>query len=193
VLILWPLVQALYLFSPLLLSVALSAVVHRYDLFPSWKLPIDGGHTLGGKRVFGDSKTWRGVAVAVIGSVAMVLVQKYVFIDVAANVVVIDYARVNPIIFGGTMGLLAMIGELPNSFVKRRLGIEPGAVARAPALRAIFWTWDQIDLLTLSWPALLVWLRPTLPLILASLALALALHPLVAWVGFVIGARKTAR
>jgi CDP-2,3-bis-(O-geranylgeranyl)-sn-glycerol synthase len=34
-------------------------------------IPIDGGRTLGGKRIFGDHKTWRGLlAGIVVGALA---------------------------------------------------------------------------------------------------------------------------
>ena len=189
----WTFAQALYLFSPLLVSVAISALVHRYDLFASWKAPIDGGRTLRGKRLFGDSKTWRGVAVAVAGCIAAVVLQTRILFAVAQTVAVVDYARVSPVVLGTVMGASAMAGELPNSFLKRRLDIAPGTTARRPSLRVAFWVWDQVDLLTLTWPALLPWVHPTLGLVAASFVLALVLHPLIAVVGFAIGARKTAR
>lgn len=188
-----PAAQALYLFSPLLVSVCLSALVHRYDLWASWKVPIDAGKKLGGRRLFGDSKTWRGVAIAVVGCVATVALQKHLLVDVTRAVAVLDYARVSPLLFGTVLGTSAMAGELPNSFLKRRLGIEPGRTARQPLLRAAFWVWDQVDLLTLAWPALLPWVRPTAGLVIASFALVLVLHPLVAFTGYLLGARKTAR
>lgn len=189
----WTFAQALYLFSPLLVSVAMSALVQRYDLCASLKAPIDGGRTFRGKRIFGDSKTWRGVAVAVIGSTATVILQKHVLYGMAQTLAVVDYARISPFLLGTAMGASAMAGELPNSFVKRRLAIAPGSTARRPVLRVAFWVWDQVDLLTLSWPALLPWVHPTLGLVTASFVLALVIHPLVAELGFLIGARKTAR
>jgi hypothetical protein len=187
------LAQALYLLSPLLVAVALAAVVQKYELFRSWKVPIDGGRTLGGKCLFGDSKTWRGVAVAVVGCVATVAVQRYLLRDTATGLAVVDYAHVNVGLFGATMGLAAMAGELPNSFVKRRLGITPGTTASGRGLRSLFWVYDQVDLLTLTWPALLPWVRPAPGLVLASFVLALVVHPMVAWLGYALGARKTAR
>lgn len=185
--------KALYLFSPLLVSVALSAVVHKYDLVRTWKIPIDGGRTFRRKRLFGDSKTWRGVAIAVIGSIATAIVQTHVLAPYTQGIAVVDYTRLDPVVFGTTMGAAAMAGELPNSFVKRRLGIAPGTTAHGRGLRALFWIWDQVDLLTLTWPALLPWLRPEAALVAASFVLAVVLHPIIAWIGFVAGARKTAR
>jgi hypothetical protein len=187
------LVQALYLFLPLLVSVALSAVVHKYDLFQWLKVPIDGGLELGGKRLFGKSKTWRGVAIALVGSVCGVALQRYALEGFARSIAVVDYARTNVLALGTTMGAAAMAGELPNSAVKRRLGIEPGATTRRPLLRAVFWTWDQVDLLLLTWPAITPWVEPTASLVAASFVLALVIHPALAWIGHAIGARTSAR
>ncbi|HSO39401.1 MAG TPA: CDP-archaeol synthase [Labilithrix sp.] len=191
--IVWTFAQALYLFSPLLVSAAMSAFVHRYNLFAALRKPIDGGRTLRGKRLFGESKTWRGVAIAVAGSIVTVALQKHLLVATAESLAVLDYTRVSPVLLGTAMGAAAMAGELPNSFLKRRLGIAPGTTADRPARQAAFWVWDQVDLLTLTWPALLPWVHPTLGLVAASFALALTLHPLVALVGFLVGARKTAR
>jgi CDP-2,3-bis-(O-geranylgeranyl)-sn-glycerol synthase len=191
--ILWTFAQALYLFSPLLVAVAISALVQRFDVWASLKAPIDGGRSFRGKRLFGKSKTWRGVVVAVLGCIPTVALQKYVLVEVARPLAVVDYAEVSSLVLGTTMGVAAMAGELPNSFVKRQLGIEPGNTARGRVLRAVFWTWDQVDLLTLAWLLLLPWVEPTARLVLASFVLALVVHPLVAEIGFLVGARKTAR
>ena len=54
--------------------------------------------------------------------------------------------------------------------------------------------WDRrIDTLILTWP-LIAWIvRPTAALVVASFAVALVVHPLIAWIGFVLGARRSAR
>lgn len=189
------LAQTLYLFSPLLFAVALSAVVHRYDLVRTLKRPIDGGLLFRGKRLFGDSKTWRGVAVAVVGCVAMVTLQRHVLGRVPSlrAIGLVDYDHVHPIVFGGAMGLAAMAGELPNSFVKRQLGIAPGKSASSPIRRAVFWTWDQVDLVIFCWFALPCWIQPTLALVVTSFAMALVLHPAIALAGYLLGARTSAR
>lgn len=183
--------QALYLFAPLLVSAALSALVLRFDLFRVLKRPIDGGRSWRGTRLFGDNKTWRGVFVAVVGSIATVFVQSWIGASAGAAAV-LRYDRLSPVVLGLAMGGGAMLGELPNSFVKRRLGVAPGAAAGG-AWRAVFYVWDQVDLLTTTWPLLLFWLRPRPALVLASFIVALGLHPLVTLIGFALGARRTAR
>lgn len=90
------------------------------------------------------------------------------------------------------MGAAAMLGELPNSFVKRQLGIAPGKTTVGP-LSVIFYVWDQVDLLSFTWPVLTLWMDPTPDLVLTSIAIALLLHPLTSLIGHLMGARRTAR
>lgn len=184
--------EVLYLFAPLLLSAACSAVVMRFDWIAHWRRPIDAGCTWRGKRVFGDSKTWRGVLVAVLGCIAGVAAQKYLVGVRALGIARVDYASTDVVVFGAVMGASAMAGELPNSFVKRRLGIAPGGTA-CGWLSFVFYAWDQIDLLTLCWPAIASWVRIDAGIIVASFAVTLLLHPLTSLLGYAFGARKSAR
>lgn len=188
----WAAAQALYLFSPLLLAACLSAIVIRFDLLARAKRPIDGGASWRGARVLGDGKTWRGVAVAIVGTIAGVALQKHAIGDHAARLAVVDYGHASPFALGVVLGAAAMAGELPNSFVKRRLGVPRGGTARG-LLRPLFYAWDQVDLLTTAWPALLPWVRPSTLLVIASFLLAMIVHPLVALVGFLVHARTSAR
>ncbi|HEX7479115.1 MAG TPA: CDP-archaeol synthase [Polyangiales bacterium] len=184
--------QLLYLFAPLLFSMALGGIVLRFELLQPLRRPIDAGRSLAGRRIFGDSKTWRGAFVALIACVIAVAIQKYLVGARAAGIALVDYAHVQVLPFGTAMGVGASLGELPNSFVKRRLGIAPGKTAHGP-LALIFYVWDQVDALTIIWPLLSYWLRPTLLVVLSSLVLALLLHPILSLLGYAIGARKTAR
>jgi hypothetical protein len=184
--------QALYLFSPLLVASAISGIVLRFDLFSALKRPIDAGRMFRGHRLLGDSKTWRGVAVAVVGCTLTASVQKHLLVGALDRVALVDYRHTNELAFGFAMGAGAMLGELPNSFVKRRLGIAPGATRRG-FLAVAFYVWDQIDLLTTAWPLLCFWVHPTPLIVMTSGVLGLGLHPAVSLVGYLIRARRTAR
>ena len=185
--------RVLYLFAPLLVSAALSAVIQRYDLWSQLSSPIDGGRSFHGRRLFGDGKTWRGVVVAVVGSAATVFAQKYVIGARAGALALVDYSTVSVPALGAAIGGGAMLGELPNSFVKRRLGVPRGGTAPVQPWRTIFWIWDQVDLLTTTWPLLGFWIRPRAAWVVASFAIALVLHPSVAVVGWLLGARRSPR
>ncbi len=186
------LVRALYLFAPLIVASMLSAAVLRFDIAPSLARPIDGGATLGGRRVLGDGKTWRGVVTAVVGSSLGVLIQRSLVGTAIDAISVVDYRATNPFTLGPLMGLGATFGELPNSFAKRRLGIARGETARGP-LAFVFWFADQVDTLVLTWPLIAAFVRPTASLVIASFCVALVVHPLIAAIGFLVGARRTAR
>lgn len=185
-------VQFLYLYAPLLLSAAISGVVMRYDLLSRLYRPIDCGRSFRGKRIFGDSKTWRGVAVAVFGCFIGVAAQKYLLLEIARGIALVDYQNVNMAALAIAMGGGAMLGELPNSFTKRQLDIPPGETTRG-VWAVVFYIWDQVDLLTLSWPLLAFWVRPSFRLLLTSFAVALMLHPLTSLIGYIMGARRSAR
>jgi CDP-2,3-bis-(O-geranylgeranyl)-sn-glycerol synthase len=81
--------------------------------------PIDSGRTWRGSRLLGDGKTWRGllsgVAIGIIAGFAMNSVAPYTFGDgVTAAAIIVS------------LPLGALIGDLVESFLKRRIGKESG-------------------------------------------------------------------
>ncbi|MEO7273750.1 MAG: CDP-archaeol synthase [Vicinamibacterales bacterium] len=91
-------------------------------------IPLDGGLEWRGRRLLGDHKTVRGLLV-MIPAAATTLPM------VAAIVQRVAPGSLWPLSTAGYAALGAwcaagfMLGELPNSFVKRRLGVAPGAAA----------------------------------------------------------------
>lgn len=183
--------SVLYLFAPLIVASLLAGIVMHFDLLPSLRRPIDAGGTLYGRRLLGEHKTWRGVVIAVIGCIGGVALQKYALSNHIGAIALVEYRGVNVALFGAAMGAGAMLGEFPNSFVKRQLGIDPGKTGRGLA-RGLFYLWDQVDMLS-SWAFVSCWVHPTFRLVATSFALALAIHPLVSLIGYAVGARKSAR
>src|SRR5262249_45480239 len=162
------------------------AVVLRYDLWAWLKQPIDGGATFRGRRLFGDNKTWRGVACTVVGCMIALTIQKYMVREKAGAISVIDYNRANVFWLGTALACGAAFGELPNSFVKRQLGIDPGMKGRG-VFGPLYYVWDQVDILLTSWPLLLFWVRPSGRLVLMSFVLVFLVHQLLSLVGYWIG------
>ena len=95
-------------------------------------IPLDGGATWRGRRLLGDNKTISGFVVMIPAAAIALPVVAIVFQQVGI-------ASIWPISSRGYAALGAwcaagfMLGELPNSFVKRRLGVEPGAAAAGRA------------------------------------------------------------
>jgi dolichol kinase len=125
-----PIAQAAWLIAPVVLAgVVHSVVIHR-DLAPRLARPIDGGRTLRGRRLFGSNKTWRGVVVmstttAVGALVLFAIAPRSLELPLRAEGVGAF------LLLGSVLGIAYSLAELPNSFVKRQLGIAPGARTRS--------------------------------------------------------------
>ena len=188
---LWAAARALWLLAPILLSAAVHGVVLRFDLLRALKRPMDFGASIGGARVFGDNKTWRAFFVAVITCAIVTWVQQIVAADLPARLIT-DHHSVPAPVLGGLIGAGAILGELPNSFIKRRAGIAPGSTTRG-SLAALFYLLDQVDLVIITWPLIWPVVDADWRMVVASFVLAATLHPLVSLAGYLGGARKTAR
>src|SRR3954453_2552228 len=116
--------HARWLFLPVGGAWVAHAPVLRWNLAPALNRPIDGGRTLRGRRLFGDNKTWRGALVMGGGVFAATL---------AAHSsawyrerLPAPLREVSPRLLGALLAVGAVAGELPNSLMKRQLGIAPG-------------------------------------------------------------------
>jgi len=109
--------------------------------------PIDGGRTFRGVRIFGDNKTWRGF-IAIVPGVGIAFVLFCILFAVfpyRVNEGLWPLSILQFGILGCLVGIGFMLGELPNSFVKRRLGVLPGEAAEGPYARRICFLVDRFD------------------------------------------------
>jgi CDP-diglyceride synthetase len=97
----------------LLLLIANGAPILARHLFGErFTWPLDGGlKTAAGNPLLGHSKTWRGLAAAILLTAS------------CAPLLDIHWG------WGATIGALAMLGDLLASFTKRRLGYAPSSRA----------------------------------------------------------------
>lgn len=183
--------QVLFLGSPLLPTAIAQGLCIKYDWFSLLRQPIDLGRTFKGKRIFGDHKTWRGLVANVIFCTLGTGVQAW-FQSTGSLpewLFLLDYES-HALTVGIMLGLGMTLGELPNSFLKRRFEIPPGE-SREGFLGIVFFIYDQIDLTIGMWVFLFFLIRPSLWLVLWSLLLTLVLHLAVSSVGYLLGMRKT--
>ena len=146
----------------MLLLVANGTPILAASVFRGWGAhPLDGGRRLAdGRRLLGDSKTWRGFVLApvVTGLVALPLPL--------------------PVSVGATVGAGAMLGDLLSSFCKRRLhmassSMAPGLDQIPEALLPLLLVADH---LALSWSAI-GWT------VVGFIVLELILSPIFFWLG----------
>jgi len=173
-------VQVLYFFAPAYLGNMSPALVTRW--FHALARPIDGGRTLGGRRILGDHKTWRGLLAGIVVGALVFEVQRLVYqAGLARDLALIDYAA-HPVLPGVVMGLAAGIGDAVKSFFKRRIGIPPGRR---------WLVWDQLDFLVASYLAVwLVYSPPPLLATLLSVPIILAGHVAVTSIGYWLGLKE---
>ncbi|HXK25360.1 MAG TPA: CDP-archaeol synthase [Myxococcota bacterium] len=177
----------------LLLPLVAGALVHGLCMKYGWLAwlarPIDAGARWRGRPIFGPSKTLRGPVCVAAGTAAGFALEQTLL------------ARLDPPLapteslswwLGAAAGAAAELSELPNSFVKRRLGVSPGATARG-ALAVVFYVWDQLDLLLGYWLVLALEIPVTPTRVVISMLLMGALHPLSTLCGYLLGMRPTAR
>lgn len=182
-----------YLLLPLLGGALAHGVCMKYGWLGFLARPMDGGARLGGQPLFGRSKTFRGPVMVAVGAGGVFALQQgplHLVPDLAA-VELVDYA-VLPAWLGAAAGATAELAELPNSFVKRRLRIEPGGTARGP-LALLFYGWDQLDLLLGYWLALAAFVPASWLRVAFSAAIVGAIHPLLTLIGYLLRMRPTAR
>ncbi len=105
--------QAAFIHLLLLIIVAnASPIIVRKLLHNKYAWTIDGGlNFIDGRPLFGYSKTWRGIAGAVLITAIAGLALGYT------------------VQTGALIGLLAMAGDLFSSFIKRRLKLPPSSMA----------------------------------------------------------------
>jgi len=112
-------VDVVWVFLPLLGAFIAHAPVLRFGLLRALARPIDGGSTIHAHRVFGGSKTWRG-AIVMTRAVAALTCALVQFAAYSTRLPVEHPAR-RTLIFGALLGLGAVFGKLPSSFLKRQL------------------------------------------------------------------------
>lgn len=87
--------------------------------------PIDGGRTMGDRRLLGDGKTWRGTIVGTLAGAALAyllnLLQPTVVSFLGIGVPTFPLAAMIALPLG------AMLGDIAASFIKRRTGRKRGA------------------------------------------------------------------
>ena len=137
------------LMSPIIAGIV-NSVWCKTKCLKKMQVPMDGGKNLwDGKRIFGDNKTWKGfLGYVVLNIVCMVLwgfackalgLESYnFFYGEVVN------TPVQNLLIGLLLGLAYALFELPNSFIKRRLGIVPGK-SLSGFWKVFFVFFDQAD------------------------------------------------
>lgn len=114
---------------------------HPFSRRFAW--PLDGGRTVRGRRIFGDNKTTRGFFIIVPATAAAMV--GFGTMAQRAHMAVWPLSLSEFVLLGMVSALGLMLGELPNSFIKRQLDIEPGRPPQHRIGRIISAIGDRLD------------------------------------------------
>lgn len=111
---------------PLIVTNILHMLLVKLDYFSAWTIPLS-------IRYFGKNKTWRGFLFVPIVNAAILMLIKYM----------IEIEIQQTFLLGFFFGLAYVLFELPNSFLKRKLGIQSGG--QHPRFKITFSVLDKMD------------------------------------------------
>jgi CDP-diglyceride synthetase len=137
--------RAVGLTAPVLIAGLVHVAVITLDLAPQLARPIDAGRRWRGRPLLGRNKTWRGFVVMPAVTAITIAAQQALAGRSRHLAAVVPLRRGAPPdwIVGAICGAAYVVAEVPNSFLKRRLGIAPGS--SAPRARAAQYVVDQLD------------------------------------------------
>ena len=174
--------QALYFMLPAYF--ANMAPVFATKIFGNkFSYPLDFNKTYKGKEILGKNKTWRGLIAGVVIGILIVYLQKYLNqIGFFKNLSLIDYTRINILLYGFLFGFGVILGDAVKSFFKRRANLKPGDK---------WFPWDELDflggLILISFVYMPAWLVIFLIVIISPL-----LPIITNWLGFKLKIKKVA-
>lgn len=137
-----------------LLAMIIAGIINmlfcKINLLSNLKKPIDNNLILkDGYRLFGPNKTWKGFIGYIVFSILMSVLLGYFYIFSDLTIYnFFYYQNDNTFLYnieiGFLVGLAYALFELPNSFLKRRMGIASGKKAEGKT-KYLFIILDQID------------------------------------------------
>jgi hypothetical protein len=167
-------------FLPALGGAIAHAPVLRYDRLGGLKRPLAA-------RAFGANKTVRGALVMSGGTLAATAALHR--LPAYRDRLPPELRAAGPLRHGALLGAAVVLGELPNSALKRRLGIAPGERAGS-ALGVALAIHDQADFVLGAWPLLAPVWRMRVRQVAEAFAVVAGVHIGVNLAGYAVGARS---
>jgi hypothetical protein len=157
--------RVLLLVLPLIVGGVLHMIIVKKDILSYLKKPIH-------QRWFGSNKTWRGFVVMPLATwPGVILAQSFErSLDLSAPLLTLHSSFFLALV----LGFAYCLAELPNSYLKRRLGIKEGQTSEKN--KALFIILDQADSATGCLLAYKLVLGISWPVFWATILIGMAIH-----------------
>jgi CDP-2,3-bis-(O-geranylgeranyl)-sn-glycerol synthase len=166
--------EAFWFFLPAGIANMSPVLASRLPLLKLWNTPLDLGLTYKGKRLTGDSKTWRGL---LFGSAVAALVGLFQYRGIASSAESVAFI----IVATGSMGFGALLGDAVESFFKRQRGKAPGES---------WFPFDQLDYIVGGVVFALFFVNLSLAQILQIVIIYFGLHLIFSYLGYLLKLKK---
>ena len=166
------LAQAFSLLLPITFSGLMLILCMRKGWLRQLNIPLDGGFKIRGEPLFGKSKSVRSLVIYLVSATLVTLGLNLLVHN--SDLVSSVYLQ-NPFVLGPAITLAYLAGEILNSFVKRRLGIETSGQASSKVPSLIQRVFDNVDGI-LSTGFVFVYFEVPLEVLLTSGVLAVLMH-----------------
>jgi CDP-2,3-bis-(O-geranylgeranyl)-sn-glycerol synthase len=171
---------ALWFFAPAGIANSSPVFANKIPVLNKLGIPIDGGKTFRGKRMFGDHKTVRGFVVGVLSGLLVAAIQMLIYANsewIVGISAPIDYSQPIVLIMGAALGFGALLGDAVKSFFKRQFSVPSGSS---------WFPFDQIDyiiggLIASAFFVTLTWSQYLLIMIVWFL-----IHPAATFIGWML-------
>lgn len=170
---------ALWFFLPAGISNMMPIFAAKIPLLSKFSYPLDLGKSFGGKRIFGDHKTIRGLVFGVLSGIIIAWIQMVLYKNIIwiHSFVTFDYMKGNPFIFGFLLSFGALAGDSIKSFFKRRSNVGPGGT---------WFPFDQIDYIVGGILFSLLWVRLSWNTYFSILVVWFLLHIISTIIGYLL-------
>lgn len=176
---------ALWFFLPAGAANAAPILVARLPVVHRAGAPLDFDLHVGGERLLGSHKTWRGLVAGVLAAtVVFWLQQRAVEHSAFLTSIVNDtwtFTLLPVWLLGPFLGLGALGGDAVESFLKRRNGIKAGES---------WFPYDQVDYIAGAAALSTLIIMPPLAVYIAALLLWAGIHLVAGFVGYRVGLKE---
>jgi CDP-2,3-bis-(O-geranylgeranyl)-sn-glycerol synthase len=152
--------EAVWFILPAYVANSIAIDVSAVPYLKRFTTPVDFGRSFRGKRILGDGKTWRGLICGVMAGGLCGLLQQHLSPEGLFPMTAL---------IGFLLGLGALVGDMVESFIKRRMGMGRGHPLILMdqldyIFGAFFFAWIVVPMRTIGWEYLALICAITVPL-----------------------------